>query len=95
MFISDHRIAPAAAAKRYAPQAALVLVLALALAFCFMVEAMARGEASIAVPIAQMGFVITALLGLLFLREPFTTRKGAGIAAALLALAALAALAHG
>ena len=93
MFISDHRIAPAGAAKRYAPQAALVL--ALALAFCFMVEAMARGEASIAVPIAQMGFVITALLGLLFLREPFTTRKGAGIAAALLALAALAALAHG
>ena len=62
----------------------------LALAFCFMVEGMARGEASIAVPIAQMGFVITALLGFLFLREPFTARKGAGIAAALLALAALA-----
>ena len=61
-----------------------------ALAFCFMVEGMARGEASIAVPIAQMGFVITALLGFLFLREPFTARKGAGIAAALLALAALA-----
>ena len=86
VFISDHRIAPAGAAKRYAPQAALVL----ALAFCFMVEGMARGEASIAVPIAQMGFVITALLGFLFLREPFTARKGAGIAAALLALAALA-----
>ena len=64
----------------------------LALAFAFMVESMARGETSVAVPIAQMGFVVTALLGFLLLREPFTARKGAGIAAA---LAALASLAHG
>jgi transporter family protein len=65
---------------------------ALALASVAMVEAMARGEASIAVPIAQMGFVVTALLGFLFLRERFTARKGAGIAAA---IGALACLAHG
>lgn len=84
----DRRIRPSAAALRYAPRAALVL----ALAFAFMVEGMARGEASVAVPIAQMGFVVTALLGFVFLREPFTARKGAGIAAA---LAALASLAHG
>jgi drug/metabolite transporter (DMT)-like permease len=57
-----------------------------------MVEAVARGEASVAVPIAQMGFVVTALLGFFFLRERFSARKGAGIAAA---LAALACLAHG
>ena len=63
-----------------------------ALAFTFMVESMARGEASIAVPIAQMGFVATALLGFLFLGERFTARKGFGIA---VALAALASLAHG
>jgi multidrug transporter EmrE-like cation transporter len=42
------------------------------------------------VPIAQMGFVVTALLGFLFLREPFTARKGAGLVAALAALASLA-----
>ena len=42
------------------------------------------------VPIAQMGFVITALLGFLLLREPFTARKGAGLIAALAALASLA-----
>lgn len=86
--IVDRRIHPAGAVLRYAPMAALVL----ALAFALMVESMARGEASVAVPIAQMGFVVTALLGFLFLREPFTVRKGIGIMAA---LAALGSLAHG
>lgn len=82
----DRQIRPSAAALRYAPRAALVL----ALAFAFMVESMARGEASVAVPIAQMGFVVSALIGFLSLREAFTARKGAGIAAALAALASLA-----
>jgi drug/metabolite transporter (DMT)-like permease len=84
----DRRIRPSVAALRYAPRAAIVL----AFAFAFMVEGMARAQASVVVPIAQMGFVVTALLGFLFLREPFTARKGAGLAAA---LAALASLAHG
>ena len=84
----DRRIRPSAEALRHAPRAALVL----ALAFACMVESMARAQASIVVPIAQMGFVVTAVLGFLFLREPFTARKGAGIAAA---LGALASLAHG
>lgn len=82
----DRRIRPSRAAVRYAPRAAIVL----ALAFAFMVEGMARAEASVVVPIAQMGFVATALLGFLFMREPFTARKGAGLAAALAALASLA-----
>jgi drug/metabolite transporter (DMT)-like permease len=84
----DRRIQPSGAAWRYAPRAAVVL----ALAFAFMVEGMARAEASVVVPIVQMGFVVTAVLGFLFLREPFTARKGAGLAAA---LAALSSLAHG
>jgi len=82
----DRRIRPSGAALRYAPQAAIVL----AFAFVFMVESMARGQASVVVPVAQMGFVVTALLGFLFLREPFTARKGAGLAAAIAALASLA-----
>jgi uncharacterized membrane protein len=82
----DRRIRPSVAALRYAPRAAVVL----AFAFAFMVEGMARAQASVVVPIAQMGFVVTALLGFLFLREPFTARKGAGLAAALAALASLA-----
>ena len=81
----DRRIAPSGPVLRYAPMAAVVL----ALAFAFMVEAMARCEASVAVPIAQMGFVVTAVLGFLFLRETFSWRKGAGIAAALCALGSL------
>jgi uncharacterized membrane protein len=82
----DRRIRPSGAALRYAPRAAVVL----AFAFAFMVEGMARAQASVVVPIAQMGFVVTALLGFLFLREPFTARKGAGLVAALAALASLA-----
>ena len=72
----------------YAGAAAAVSLLALVLLF----ESLARGEASVLVPIAQMGFVVTAAAGFLFLREPFTPRKGLGLAAA---LAALASLAHG
>ena len=84
--LADRRIRPAGAALRFAPRAALVL----AIAFALMVEGMARAQASVVVPIAQMGFVVTALLGFLFLREPFTARKGVGLAAALAALASLA-----
>jgi drug/metabolite transporter (DMT)-like permease len=86
--VVDGRIRPSGPVLRHAPRASVVL----ALAFAFMVEAMARGQASVAVPIAQMGFVVTAALGFVFLREPFTARKGAGIVAA---LAALTSLAHG
>ncbi len=82
----DRHIRPSGAALRYAPRAAIVL----ALAFALMVEGMARAEASVVVPIAQMGFVVTAVLGFLFLREPFTLRKGAGLAVVLAALASLA-----
>jgi len=74
------------AALRHAPIAAVLLVTA----FVFLAKALQGGEASVVVPIAQMGFVITALLGFLLLREPFTARKGAGLIAALAALASLA-----
>ena len=37
-----------------------------------------------------MRFGVTALLGFLFLREPFAGRKGAGLVSALAALASLA-----
>src|SRR5882757_3459054 len=53
--VVDRRIRPSVAALRYAPRAAVVL----AFAFAFMVEGMARAQASVVVPIAQMGFVVT------------------------------------
>jgi drug/metabolite transporter (DMT)-like permease len=82
----DGGVRPVPAAFRHAPPAAV----ALALAFAFLVEGLQRGEASIVVPIAQMGFVVTALAGFALLGERFTARKGAGLVAALVALASLA-----
>jgi drug/metabolite transporter (DMT)-like permease len=82
----DRRIRPSRAAWSHAPVAAVLLVVA----FTFLAKGLEGGEASVVVPVAQMGFVVTALLGFFFLREPFTARKGAGLAAALAALASLA-----
>jgi drug/metabolite transporter (DMT)-like permease len=82
----DRGVRPSRAAWRHAPIAAVLLVVA----FIFLAKGLQGGEASVIVPIAQMGFVVTALLGFAFLREPFTARRGAGLVAAVLALANLA-----
>jgi uncharacterized membrane protein len=82
----DRGIRPSRAAWSHAPVAAVLLVIA----FIFLAKGLESGEASVVVPVAQMGFVVTALLGFLLLREPFTVRKGAGLVAALAALACLA-----
>jgi len=82
----DGGIRPSRAALSHAPVAAVLLVCA----FVFLAKGLQGGEASVIVPIAQMGFVVTAVLGFALLREPFTPRKGAGLLAALAALASLA-----
>ena len=74
------------AAWTHAGTAAGLFLLALVLLF----DSLARGKASVLVPISQMGFVVTAAFGLAFLREPFTLRKCAGLAFAVAALACLA-----
>ena len=78
--------APSAAAWTHAGSTAALFLLGLVLMF----ESLTRGQASVLVPITQMGFVVTAAIGILFLREDFTPRKGAGLAFALAALIALA-----
>jgi drug/metabolite transporter (DMT)-like permease len=82
----DGGIRPSRVALLHAPVAAVLLVTA----FVFLANGLRGGEASVIVPIAQMGFVVTAVLGFLLLREPFTVRKGAGLVAAAAALASLA-----
>jgi len=77
---------PSAAAWTHAGSTAALFLLGLVLMF----ESLTRGQASVLVPITQMGFVVTAAIGILFLREAFTLRKGAGLAFALAALIALA-----
>ena len=79
-------IRPPRSGWRYAATAAALFLVALVMLF----ESLARGQASVLVPITQMGFVVTAAIGVIFLREPLTPRKGAGLACALFALGLLA-----
>ena len=86
-WIIDREVrAPSAAAWTHAGSTAALFLLGLVLMF----ESLTRGQASVLVPITQMGFVVTAAIGVVFLREAFTLRKGAGLAFALAALIALA-----
>ncbi len=72
---------------RYSIPASIALVCAT----LFLLRGLTLGQASALVPIAQMGFIVAALLGIFILREAVTIRKAAGLALALGALAALAA----
>jgi drug/metabolite transporter (DMT)-like permease len=85
-WLVDRGVRPPREGWQYGGAAAAVFLLAL----IFLFESLKRGEASVLVPITQMGFVVTAAFGLAFLREPFTARKGAGLALAVAALASLA-----
>jgi len=86
-WLVERSIRPPSGGWKYGAAAAMAFLIAL----IFMFESLARGEASVLVPITQMGFVISAAFGLVFLREPVTARKAAGL---VLAVAALASLAH-
>jgi drug/metabolite transporter (DMT)-like permease len=59
-------------------------------AFLFLLHSLKHGDASVVVPIAQMGFVVAAVLGAVFFKEAWTARKIAGLAAASAALLVLA-----
>ena len=67
------------------PYSALA-ALALFGAFVLLMHGLARGPASVLVPVAQMSFVITALVGIAAFRERLDLRKGAGLAVAAVAL---------
>ena len=82
----DGGIRPPPGGWRYGAATAALFLVALVMLF----ESLARGEASVLVPISQMGFVVTAAVGVLFLHEPFTARKACGLACALAALGCLA-----
>ena len=56
----------------------------------FLLHALAGGQASVMVPVAQMGFVFTALLGVAMFGETFNARKRVGLLAAAAALALFA-----
>ena len=70
----------------YAAGAALLL----AIAFMLLATALVHGQASVLVPVAQMGFVITAAAGIFLLGEASSARKICGLLAAVGALLCLA-----
>jgi uncharacterized membrane protein len=87
VYLADRQLVPPMPALKYGAAAAIVLFGAT----IFLLHGIALGQASVLVPIAQMGFIVAALLGIFVLREPVTLRKAIGLASALAALGVLAA----
>jgi uncharacterized membrane protein len=85
VYVAHRELRPSPVTFKYSIVAAILLLGATIL----MLRGVAAGQASVLVPIAQMGFIIAALLGIFILREPFTLRKAIGLALALAAMAVL------
>ena len=77
-------IAPAGAAMPW------TVPLCAVFAFMLLATALVHGQASVLVPVAQMGFVITAAAGIFLLGEASSARKICGLLAAVGALLCLA-----
>ncbi len=86
VWITGRSLKAPAIAWKHPPFAALFLFIG----FPLLLESLRRGEASVLIPIGQMGFIVTALCGMLFMREAFTVRKVVGLVAAAGALVMLA-----
>jgi drug/metabolite transporter (DMT)-like permease len=82
----DRGFRPPPGGWRYGATTAVLLLFGLVM----LLAGLARGEASVLVPVAQLSFVVTAGLGILILREPLTPRKSVGLAFAVAALVCLA-----
>ncbi len=85
VYIGHGELRPPKVTFRYSIAAAILLLSATIL----MLRGVAGGQASVLVPIAQMGFIVAALLGIFTLGERLTGRKAIGLALALAALAVL------
>jgi drug/metabolite transporter (DMT)-like permease len=85
-WLEKRRLRAVARVWRYSASAALVMVVG----YVLMLHGLARGPASVLVPVTQMGFVFTAVVGVLMFREPFGMRKRVGLAVAIAALALFA-----
>lgn len=52
----------------------------------FMMLALKHGDASLVLPVTQMSFALTAVAGIVFIKEPLTSRKCLGIALAMVCI---------
>src|SRR4051812_22206096 len=85
-YLPERKFNPPAATWPYAACAALLL----GVAFMLLATSLVSGQASVLVPVAQMGFVITAAAGILVLGEPTNARRIVGLVIAVGALVCLA-----
>jgi drug/metabolite transporter (DMT)-like permease len=85
-WFAGRRLRPTPGAWRYSSLAAV----ALAVAFISLTHGLAHGPASVLVPVAQMSFVFTALIGAVLFHEILNARKRTGLLIAVVALALFA-----
>jgi drug/metabolite transporter (DMT)-like permease len=86
VFWSDGRIRPPAAGVRYGAPVGLTQLVA----FIALLDGLAIGPASVLIPVAQLGFVFTAILGRVLFGEALSLRKRCGLVIAAAALVTLA-----
>ncbi len=86
VWLSDGRIRPPREGVRHGALVAAVLLVG----FVALLHGLAVGAASVLVPVAQLGFVFTALLGRVLFAEPLSTRKRGGLVIAAAAIVTLA-----
>ncbi len=81
-WLTDRNLRTPANAWPYAAATAIALLFG----FVLLLHGLSAGAASVLVPVAQMGFVFTALAGAMLFKETLTMRKRVGLVVAVAAL---------
>jgi uncharacterized membrane protein len=81
-YVTDRNLRTPASAWPYAAGTGVCLLFG----FVILLHGLADGAASVLVPVAQMGFVFTALAGALLFHETLSMRKCIGLVVAVVAL---------
>ena len=84
--VAEGSLRPPRSGYRYGAAAGVTLMIG----FIALLNGLATGPASVLIPVAQLGFVFTALLGRILFAEPLSWRKRGGLLASAAALVALA-----
>jgi drug/metabolite transporter (DMT)-like permease len=86
VWFTDGGIRPPRAGFPYGAMVGVTLLIA----FILLLNGLAVGPASVLIPVAQLGFVFTAVLGRVLFAEPLSWRKRCGLVVAAAAMATLA-----
>lgn len=82
VWLNDRNLKTPASAWPYAAGTGVCLLFG----FVILLHGLSEGAASVLVPVAQMGFVFTALLGVVLFKETLSVRKRVGLVVAVAAL---------